>query len=86
MYDQKPKPKPAAPPAPPVPTRQAIDLLKGVHRTAQEAATKKKTAAGPKADTGPETLPANWGLGDLVRVGKSRLTRAIYGPPAEEKY
>jgi hypothetical protein len=38
---------------------------------------KKKAADTPD----PEELPKDWGVGDLVRVGKARLSHAVFGKP-----
>jgi len=77
MQDKtEPKKKPT-----PGPSREAVEILKGVSKRAAESQAKKKPA--PSTPAPPETLPDNWGLGDLVRVGKSRLKRAVYGPPKE---
>ena len=76
-----PDTKPTAPPKPAGPNKDAIDMLKAVSKRAQEANAKKKTTEPPP----PESLPENWGVGDLVRVGASRLKRAVYGPPAPEE-
>lgn len=64
-------------PAPKGPSRKAVDTL-------QRLAEKSKKASPPKTPP-PDELPEDWGLADLVRVGKSRLKRAIYGPPKPEK-
>lgn len=74
MPDQKPEPKKKTP----GPSKEAIDILKGVSKKAAETKAKQTPKTPP-----PDSLPDNWGLGDLVRVGKSRLKRAIYGPPKD---
>ena len=78
---QDKKTQPTTPPKPAGPTRDAVDLLKAVSKRAQDATAKKKTATEPPP---PESLPENWGVGDLVRVGASRLKRAVYGPPQSD--
>jgi hypothetical protein len=71
--DEQQKKKPT-----PKPTRKAVDMLMKVASDAKKS--EPKPAVPP-----PDTLPEDWGLADLVRVGKSRLKRAIYGPPQPEK-
>lgn len=68
------KPKSATP-------GEGLEILKRVSRESAEAQKKKKTAEPPP----PESLPDNWGVGDLVRVGMSRVKRAVYGPPKSEE-
>jgi hypothetical protein len=69
-----PNPPPAKKPAP-----DAVKMLSEVAKRAQAEQNKKKNTPPP------DELPENWGVSDLVRVGKSRLKRAFYGPESDEK-
>ena len=69
-----PTDKKKQPQATPGPNRASIDALMKVVKDSQKSAPPKKAPEG-------ESLPDNWGVGDLVRVGKNRLSHAIWGPP-----
>lgn len=74
-----PDTKPTGAPVPPKPaSKDAAKILTEVSKRAQAEQAKKKKTQPPV-----DELPENWGIGDLVRVGTSRLKRAVYGP--EEK-
>lgn len=60
---------------------EGLEILKRVSRENAEAAKKNRPKNEPPP---PDTLPENWGVGDLVRVGVSRFKRAVYGPPQPE--
>jgi hypothetical protein len=58
--------------------------LSPINRAAQVLQEQARKYPGKKKaeeKEAPESLPDNWGIGDLVRVGKSRLSHAVYGPP-----
>jgi hypothetical protein len=74
MADDKKKDKPAL-----SPINRAAQILQ---EQARKHSTTKKKADEPEA---PEGLPDNWGIGDLVRVGKSRLSHAVFGPPPKPR-
>lgn len=53
----------------------------GAVKALQEAARKKQPPPAPPADE----LPENPGVSDYVRVGVSRVKRAVFGPPPQPK-
>lgn len=61
--------------------RKESGAVKALQEIAKREAAKPKEPEPPP----PDELPENPGISDYVRVGTSRLKRAVFGPPKPPK-
>jgi len=72
MADKKPATK--------GPDAKAVEALQNLVRNSR---TSNKKAQPADADPGPEPISNIKSFGDAYRVGKDRLSRAVFGPPVK---
>lgn len=63
------------------PDQKAVAALQSIVKNSQAANAKKKT---DETDPGPEPLSNIHSVGDAYRIGKDRISRAIFGPPKKQ--